>query len=178
MHASQKLKIRGFFEIKTMVNTHTCCRGYITGKKKLAITSQLVKSVATRLVQDKPLVKPSEIIDHFRRECGITIPYYYAYKGKKIAIQETHGDDDTSYKELVPYVDKLMSTNPGTYVRLEVDSENSRFQRIFVSFEASIHGLNFCRPLLTLDGCHLKAKFRGVMLSATAKDGDGGKPEY
>jgi len=29
-----------------------------------------------------------------------------------------------------------------------------------------------CRPLVRLDGCHLKGKFGGYILSATARDGN------
>ena len=173
IHASQKFKLARFFEIKEMVKEHTCGVGF-KDLRKPPMTSQLVKSVIFGLVRDKPLVKPSEIIDYFRRECGVRLSYYFAYTGRGIAIKEIHGDDSVSYKQLAWYTESIRRTNPGSYVTLEVDEESRKFKRIFISFEACIYGFNFCRPLLCLDGCHLKAKFKGCMLSATATNGDGG----
>ncbi|KAL5861787.1 hypothetical protein ACOSQ4_003083 [Xanthoceras sorbifolium] len=42
----------------------------------------------------------------------------------------------------------------------------STFQRFFLSFQAQKEGfIKGCRPFLGVDGCHLKGKFPGVLLS-------------
>ena len=46
-------------------------------------------------------------------------------------------------------------------------------KRMYVRYNAQKVGfLGGCRPLVGLDGCHLKGKFGGHILSATARDGN------
>jgi hypothetical protein len=52
---------------------------------------------------------------------------------------------------------------------------DNRFQRLFVSFYASIHGfVNGCFPIVALGGIQLKSKYLSTVLSATSFDADGG----
>jgi len=66
----------------------------------------------------------------------------------------------------------LESANPGSFVTLEKFS-NNRFRRLFLCFGASATGFESCRPVLGLDGTHLKSKFQGILLTATATDARG-----
>lgn len=46
---------------------------------------------------------------------------------------------------------------------------------MFVSFKASFEGfMHGCRPFISLDRCHLRSKYLGLLLSATALDGNNG----
>ena len=48
-----------------------------------------------------------------------------------------------------------------------------KFKRMYVRYNAQKVGfLRGCRPLVGLNGCHLKGKFGGHILSATARDGN------
>ncbi|KAH7862228.1 hypothetical protein Vadar_001661 [Vaccinium darrowii] len=60
--------------------------------------------------------------------------------------------------------------NPGSILKLEVDSETKDFSRLFVSFNACIKGFNKCQPFLCLNGAHLRGRFKGTLLPATEKD--------
>ena len=41
-----------------------------------------------------------------------------------------------------------------------------------------IEGFENCRPILYLDGTHLKSRFKGCLLSATGKDANDGIVSY
>ncbi|XP_028112991.1 uncharacterized protein LOC114311129 [Camellia sinensis] len=71
-------------------------------------------------------------------------------------------------------MDIVMSTNPGSYLRLDYNHQSGRFKRFFVAFNASIQGFRHWCPLLFTDGTFLKGKYKGTLLTATAKDGDQG----
>lgn len=88
---------------------------------------------------------------------------------------QVHGDEESSYTQLVWYVDALMKTNKGSHCLLECDESSSRFKRLFISYHASIEGFKFCRPFLCLDGTHIKNKYKGHMLAATGKNGNQGR---
>ena len=48
-----------------------------------------------------------------------------------------------------------------------------KFKRMYVRYNAQKVGfLRGCRPLVGLNGCHLKGKFGGHILSATARNGN------
>ncbi|KAG9446692.1 hypothetical protein H6P81_012820 [Aristolochia fimbriata] len=45
-------------------------------------------------------------------------------------------------------------------------------QRVFWAFGPAIHGFQFCRPFISVDGTHLYGKYKGCLLIATSFDGD------
>ena len=55
---------------------------------------------------------------------------------------------------------------------VERTAEN-KFQRLFLYHSAYASGFGYCRPLLGLDGTHLKSKYKGILLAATATDANG-----
>ena len=66
----------------------------------------------------------------------------------------------------------LEKENPGTVTKLLMDEKN-RFEYAFMSLGPSITGFKeCCRPVIVIDGTHLKGKFRGVLFVAAAKDGN------
>ncbi|KAI8535661.1 hypothetical protein RHMOL_Rhmol10G0191700 [Rhododendron molle] len=65
--------------------------------------------------------------------------------------------------------------NHGSTALLRVErlplSTSPIFQRMFVVYAAQSKGfLAGCRPIIGLDGCHLKGPFGGQLLSAIGKD--------
>ncbi|KAL5564297.1 hypothetical protein UlMin_027461 [Ulmus minor] len=65
----------------------------------------------------------------------------------------------------------ILNTNPGSMaiVKSEVSKVGGHphFQRIFICLEACKWGfLEACRPVIGIDGCHLKGPYGGIMLSA------------
>ena len=51
------------------------------------------------------------------------------------------------------------------------ETSQPKFKRMYVRFNAqNVRFLGGCRPFIGLDGCHIKHRFGGQILSATAKD--------
>ncbi|MQL94838.1 hypothetical protein Taro_027507, partial [Colocasia esculenta] len=91
---------------------------------------------------------------HLRSIC---IPYHQAWWGKEVAVSSLYGDFRTSYHMLNWYSERALQSNPGSILSLEVDPETQRFKRFFICFEASAYGFEVgCRPMLFLDGTHIK----------------------
>ncbi|XP_023633308.1 uncharacterized protein LOC111828948 [Capsella rubella] len=61
--------------------------------------------------------------------------------------------------------------NPGTVTFIEVDSAN-KFKYAFLAFGASIRGFKLMTKVISIDGAHLKSKFKGTLLAASAQDGN------
>ena len=71
----------------------------------------------------------------------------------------------------------IRKTNVGSKVYMKCDCSEDcgqpRFLRMYVRYHAQKVGfLAGCRPIIGLDGCHLKGRFGGQLLAATARDGN------
>ena len=56
---------------------------------------------------------------------------------------------------------------------MENENAKSKFKRMYIRYNVQKVGfLGGYRPFVGLDGCHLKGRFSGQLLSATANDGN------
>ena len=66
----------------------------------------------------------------------------------------------------------LEKKNPRIVIKLLMDKEN-RFEYAFMSLGPSITDFKeCCKPLIVINGTHLKGKFLGVLFVAIAKNGN------
>ncbi|KAK4385184.1 hypothetical protein Sango_2642400 [Sesamum angolense] len=99
--------------------------------------------------------------------CNISINQ--AARAKKLAILKLQGDPSAQYALLWDYADEVKRSNPGSTVILGTN------QNLFDRFYVCLHALrmNFlagCRPVICVDGCHLKGPHGGVLLAAVGID--------
>ena len=72
---------------------------------------------------------------------------------------------------------KVIDVGSKMILQTEIIEPNTqpKFKRMYVRYNVQkigFLGVGGCRPLVGLDGCHLKGKFGGHILSATARDGN------
>ena len=70
---------------------------------------------------------------------------------------------------------KVTKVKSKVILQTEITEPNTqpKFKRMYVRYNAQKVGfLRGCRPLVGLNGCHLKGKFGRHILSATARDGN------
>ncbi|TMI84215.1 MAG: transposase [Bacteroidetes bacterium] len=70
------------------------------------------------------------------------------------------------------YCEQLLEANPGSFITLERTATN-QFHRFFLCYYASAKGFASCKPLLGVDGTHLRSHYQGILLTATATDAGG-----
>ncbi|XP_062014029.1 uncharacterized protein LOC133730460 [Rosa rugosa] len=100
-----------------------------------------------------------------------------AYRAKVQATKKAQGSYADQYNLLESYAHELKKRNPGTsvWIATELDGELTRFKRIYICIEALKKGWREgCRPIIGLDGCHLKGVHKGQLLSAVGIDGNNG----
>ena len=149
-------------EIKVLDDEHTC-NGLRTLHHRQAGAS-LISSAIQGRIQDHPRYRPAEVVRDARREQGIKISYSTAWRAKEDAVAKINGSHEDAYAQLPQYC-----TDPGRTVVIERTDDN-QFFRLFICYAASANGFGHCRPVLGLDGAHLKGKYLGILLSATATD--------
>ena len=108
------------------------------------------------------------VID-FKTEFGIDIEYSKALRGKENTLEMIHGMFKDMYKAMPQYYANIEATNPGSLQGLNL-LPTIPFKRVFISFGASAMGFAHCCRLIGLDGTHLKTRYQGILLAATAVD--------
>ena len=123
-------------------------------------------------LKDQPNYRPSDIVIDMKRELGIEISYSKALRARDAALVLNNGTHEDAYKNLPRYCQDLEAADPKTKALVERTTE-SKFQCLFLCHGACAVGFAYCRPLLGLDGTHLKSKYKGILLAATATDANG-----
>ncbi|XP_039126995.1 uncharacterized protein LOC120263173 [Dioscorea cayenensis subsp. rotundata] len=171
VHASKEGNV-DTFRVKTMQATHSRGGGIGTTAHPKASKKWVSQRVIQKL-KERPLYRAVDIHKDILQDQGVRLPYKHAWMGKEIARAAIHGKEVSSYDLLLWYVDKVAETNLGSFIIVENDGD--RFKRAFFSFRACLLGFKLgCRPLLFIDGTHLLGKYGGILLGATAKDGNEG----
>nr|XP_043612102.1 uncharacterized protein LOC122583792 isoform X2 [Erigeron canadensis] len=171
IHAS-KLSTTQLVCIKTMRPLHNC-QG-VTSKAPFRAKRSWVGNLIKEKVKESPKIKPKDIAVELKRDYGIDLNYSQARRAKEYAREQLLGSYKDAYSELPFFCEKIMETNPGSLATFSTKDDSS-FHRLFVCFHASISGfLQGCRPLLFLDSTPLNSRYQGMLLTATAADGDDG----
>ncbi|XP_049398625.1 uncharacterized protein LOC125862560 [Solanum stenotomum] len=161
------------FTIRSLEGTHTCGKNAQNGHHQASV-DWIVNFIEERL-RDNINYKPKDILHDIYKQYGITIPYKQAWRAKERGLQAIYGSSEEGYCLLPAYCEQIKKTNPGSHAEVFTAGSDSRFQRFFISFYASLHGfLNGCLPVICLGGIQLKSKYLGTLVSATSFDGDGG----
>ncbi|XP_068493058.1 uncharacterized protein [Phaseolus vulgaris] len=160
------------FTIRTIHEHHSC--GGISHLGHHQASVQWVANSVEQRLKENPNYKPKEILEEIHRVHGITLSYKQAWRGKERIMAAMRGSFEEGYRLLPHYCEQVKRTNPGSIASVYGSPADCCFQRLFISFQASIYGfLNACRPLLGLDRTYLKSKYLGTLLLATGFDGDG-----
>ena len=89
-----------------------------------------------------------------------------------MALNLIRGSPEDSYSLLPQYFDVLRSKNPGSVYHIIIDAEDI-FMYYFLEIGSCVRGFLQCiRPVIAMDGSHLKGKYKGTMLIATCLDGN------
>ena len=101
------------------------------------------------------------------------------YRTKRKALEMIQGNHKEQYNMLWDYCEMVRRSNPNSVLLLKVERPSLEilpvFQRLFVCLSAIRDGfVAGCRPMIGLDGCHLKGPYGGQMLHAVGKDGNEG----
>nr|GMC99596.1 uncharacterized protein LOC109158163 [Ipomoea batatas] len=143
------------FTIRTINDSHTCGGIGHLGHQQASV--QWVANSVEQRLRENPNYKPKEILEEIHRVHGITLSYKQAWRGKERIMAAMRGSFEEGYRLLPMYCEQVKRTNPGSIASVYSSPSDGCFQRLFISFQASIYGfLNACRPLLGLDRTFLK----------------------
>ncbi|XP_057535394.1 uncharacterized protein LOC130813576 [Amaranthus tricolor] len=95
-----------------------------------------------------------------------------AFKKRKMLV----GDASEEYSRVWDYAEAIRRYNPGSTAIVKcigIETPPPLFQRMYICLPACKEGfVAGCRPIICVDGAHLKGQFPGILLTAVGKDGN------
>ncbi|XP_028076867.1 uncharacterized protein LOC114278907 [Camellia sinensis] len=115
------------------------------------------------------------LADTITTEHNVKVDLQKVRRAKIKALTIIEGTASEQFAMLWGYVEKIRSSNPGTTISMKVkevpkvheeDAQMPKFKRLYLkkSFQ------NACRPVIGVDGCHLKRPHGGVLLTVVGMD--------
>ncbi|KAK8940462.1 hypothetical protein KSP39_PZI010501 [Platanthera zijinensis] len=163
------------FQVKTIRGQHTC---YRTPSSKHCTSDYLANKYQHHL-RSNPEWPVCSMQETMQMENRTSLSIWKMYRTKKHANKIIHGTELEQYASLWDYCEEIRQSNSNTTVKLQCKqvSENQAcvFKRLYICWGALKMGfIAGCRPIIGLDGTHLKTSTRGVLLCAVGIDGNNG----
>ena len=162
------------FQIRKIGPDHTCPLSY----NNKSVTAKWCAGKYVQKWKDQPDWNMSSFAREVREYANVDISKWTYYRARKFANKEIYGDNKMQYGMLWDYCTELRRSNPGSTVIMKTNTKGSTspvFERIYICFQACKQGFRGgCRPIVGLDGCHLKANHKGQILSAMGIDANNG----
>jgi hypothetical protein len=161
------------FQIKTFHSVCTCGRSFQY--------SQVISSyVAKKYLQNfgkNPKWEMVGVKHHVKQDKSVELSRNQVYKVKRKAREILERDEKLQYATLWDYAAMIRKINMESKVFIKCDCSEAggqpKFLRIYVKYHAQKVGfLGGCKPIIGLDGCHLKGRFGGQLLATTARNGN------
>ncbi|XP_075095462.1 uncharacterized protein LOC142173726 [Nicotiana tabacum] len=142
------------FKVREFNDKHTCS----------------LKDKVSNFTNHKRKYTPKDIIDDVKSDFGVDASYMLAWRAKDKAMNFLIGEPANSYNKLPGYLYTLDMTYPGSHIRMEKLPKNE-FLYLYISLYAFIKRFDYCRPIVVVNGSHLKSTYTGTFVSASTLDG-------
>ncbi|KAK8549823.1 hypothetical protein V6N13_055389 [Hibiscus sabdariffa] len=157
----------GTWQIRSVHGEHNCLREFVNPNVS---SKWLAKKYFNNFFID-PTFSSTSLKQAVHKDWGITVNKSKCVRAKNFALEKLHGNYSEQYAKLYVYLAELRGSNPRTTTVCKLDE--GRFERLYLCMQAMKDGFKAgCRPIIGLDGCHLKGYYQGHLLAAVGIDAD------
>ncbi|XP_062001875.1 uncharacterized protein LOC133719723 [Rosa rugosa] len=159
--------------IKTLRQAH---KFHVIQKSHHLNCNRVAREVLEDLMVDTEWSRTG-IQNRIQKKYKLDVSVKTIYRGKLAAKRMNEGHYLQQYNKLALYKKELLRSNPGSTVEIktQMDGEVRRFHRMYICLAACKEGwIKGCRPLIGLDGCHIKGQHPGKILCAVGIDANNG----
>ncbi|KAK8941312.1 hypothetical protein KSP39_PZI010017 [Platanthera zijinensis] len=152
---------------------HTCYRVANSQQCKAKFLSKKYE----HHVRSNPEWPASSMQEVMQMENKTSLSIWKMYRVKQQASKVINGIEMEQYAKLWDYCEEIYRTNPDTTIKIkcrhDVASQTCIFKRLYICWGALKKGfMAGCRPIIGLDGTHIKTTTGGVLLCAVGIDGN------
>ncbi|KAL5556111.1 hypothetical protein UlMin_038347 [Ulmus minor] len=152
---------------------HTCPLAY----NNKQVTAKWCGSKYQQKWVNQPDWNINSFASQVRNDTQSDVSRWTFYRAKRYAYEAICGDSKIQYGLLWDYCNELKRTNPGTTTKIKTRlvGDEVVFERLYICFGALKKGFkDGCRPIIGLDGCHLKGHQKGQILTSVGIDANNG----
>ncbi|XP_052728541.1 uncharacterized protein LOC108327442 [Vigna angularis] len=155
-------------QLRKILDNHTCSRQF---NIKMMNVKWLSETLDNSL-HENPNLKINEIRSKALRKWNTNVTISKARREKIIASCKVEDSFKNQFKRIYDYTHELLRCNPGSTIKVKVDSDNGEttFQRFYVCLKACKVNFLSCRPSIGLNGCLLKGKYKGELFTSIGRD--------
>ncbi|GJS22328.1 transposase, MuDR, MULE transposase domain protein [Tanacetum coccineum] len=151
---------------------HTCSKTQINPNHRNATMKLLGNILVDKMRESNRVYKIKDIQHDMRVDWKIDISYKRAWGGRNMALHIINGSHVDSFSRLSYYCYNLKLENEGTVTHIHTDADG-RFEMLYVGFRFAIRSfLRYMRPLVIIDGVHLKVNYLGTNILDVGMDGN------
>ncbi|XP_014511690.1 uncharacterized protein LOC106770390 [Vigna radiata var. radiata] len=158
------------WQLRKVIDDHNCSRDF---NVKL-MASKWLSERMEKTVRENPNMKVMDIRDKVSRKWNVGISRNMAFRARTIAKDNVEGSFKEQFRRIYDYGHELLRKNPGPKLKIKVENSNGEliFNRFYACLKACKDSYMCCRPIIGLDGCFLKGKYEGELLTAIGRNGN------
>ena len=164
----------GLYTVKRIQNSHSGERrsarasdGRQWKKRRVGkLDNMIIQVIKTK--KERPT--PADIVKTAATQCGEVIPYMTAYRALNHESRAQTNAQLKNYELIIPYLEALKKCNVGSIIGYSRD-DNKCIKDIHVFPGFMNESLQFVRPVVSLDGAHLKSAQKGTLYVASVLSG-------
>jgi hypothetical protein len=165
----------GGFGVTSYVGKHDC----ESVLEMRALTANFLKEKIMTEFRDNQKLGLASFAAKVTREYNMCPDRWKLSRARKSALTEIHGDEEEQFCQLLDYGQELRRSNPGSKFFVTTNSvgdlgtaeHKQHLATVYWSYDACKRGfLAGCRPLICIDGCHIKTRYKGEFLTAVGID--------
>uniref|UniRef100_A0A1J3IHA9 Transposase MuDR plant domain-containing protein n=1 Tax=Noccaea caerulescens TaxID=107243 RepID=A0A1J3IHA9_NOCCA len=164
-----------YFQIRTATLVHSYPVDVRSQFHRQATTSVISEIMRARYAGPGRSPSTVGVIRAMLQEHNVNVSYWKAWRARELAMESANGSASGSYALLPAYLHLLKTSNPGTVTSIETTTDSAgrkRFKFCFLAIGGSVSGIQFMRRVLVIDGAHLRERYAGCILTASAQDGN------
>nr|XP_017239829.1 PREDICTED: uncharacterized protein LOC108212616 [Daucus carota subsp. sativus] len=173
---ASKMQLTDTYQIKVYDSNHTCTPTF----HQKQINSRWIAEHYEDDIRMNPTWPLSSFLQKVVNDLHCHVSIFAIARAKRKALAKIKGQHVDQFGKVWEYGNELLKAMPDSTIQVMtedqvLENDRKRFKRMYICLGPLKRGFTSgCRPLVGLDGCHLKGPYGGQLLAAVGIDANDG----